>query len=176
MCSIETTPAIATERLRLRGLRVGDAERMAALANDPGVVRMTSSMPWPYDIAEARSFIERCAEHDSDRTRTFAIDHPGVGYIGTLGFSPSADGSELGYWLGREYWGQGFATEAATAALAWAKDVWKKRFIAARHYADNPRSGEVLVKAGFLYTGVVKRLYSTARGEDAPARMMVWLA
>ncbi len=176
MCCIETTPVIAAKRLRLRGLRAGDAERMAALANDPGVLRMTSSMPSPYDVDDARSFIARCAENDPERARTFAIDHAEAGYIGTLGFSPSAEGSELGYWLGRDYWGQGLATEAATAALSWARDVWKKKFVLAGHFADNSKSGEVLIKAGFLYTGVVKRMYSRARGEDAPSRMMVWLA
>jgi len=44
------------------------------------------------------------------------------------------------------------------------------------HFADNPASGRVLEKAGFLYTGEVQSRRSTARGAAAPTRMMVWLA
>jgi hypothetical protein len=48
--------------------------------------------------------------------------------------------------------------------------------VTAGHFADNPSSGSVLIKAGFLYTGVVKDLPSVARGKPARTRMMVWLA
>ena len=46
----------------------------------------------------------------------------------------------------------------------------------AGHFSDNPASGQVLCKLGFLYTGEVKLMASTARGAEVPARMMVWLA
>jgi RimJ/RimL family protein N-acetyltransferase len=46
----------------------------------------------------------------------------------------------------------------------------------AGHFADNDASGRVLVKAGFLYTGVVEHKASIARGEPVDTRMMVWLA
>ena len=82
----------------------------------------------------------------------------------------------MGYWIGRPYWGQGYATEAATAALAWAGAGWGKRLVVSGHFADNPASGRVLEKAGFLYTGVVEPRHSKARGEAAATRMMVWLA
>lgn len=176
MCCIETTPVIRTERLHLRAPRAKDADRIAQLANDRGVLRMTSSMPDPYGVEDARGFLDQIAGHDPSRERVFAIDHPEDGLIGMIGFAPSELGCELGYWLGRPYWGKGFATETARAALGWATDVWKRKVVVSGHFADNPKSGQVLIKTGFLYTGVVKRLYSRARGEDAPTRMMVWLA
>jgi hypothetical protein len=46
----------------------------------------------------------------------------------------------------------------------------------AGHFADNPASGQVLIKTGFLYTGDVTPRFSLGRGVDAPTRMMVWLA
>ena len=82
----------------------------------------------------------------------------------------------MGYWLGRPYWGQGLATEAASAALVWAGEGWRRRYLMAGHFADNPASGQVLCKTGFLYTGEVVPRHSLARGEAAPTRMMVWLA
>jgi RimJ/RimL family protein N-acetyltransferase len=83
---------------------------------------------------------------------------------------------EIGYWLGRPFWGRGYMTEAVDAALLWAGDGWGRRYLLAGHFADNPASGQVLVKAGFLYTGDVVPRFSMARGEEAPTRMMVWLA
>ena len=83
----------------------------------------------------------------------------------------------MGYWIGRPYWGQGYATEAAAGAVGWAgADAGASGWVVAGHFADNPASGRVLEKAGFLYTGVVAPQFSKARGAVAPTRMMVWLA
>jgi RimJ/RimL family protein N-acetyltransferase len=97
--------------------------------------------------------------------------------MGVLGVHPT-DGpaSELGYWIGRPFWGAGYMTEAVTAALDWARDSWGRRILASGHFADNDASGRVLAKAGFLYTGEVEPRFSVARGEEAATRMMVWLA
>jgi RimJ/RimL family protein N-acetyltransferase len=177
MIAIHVSPVIDTPRLRLRPPRRKDAGRIAGLANDPGVAKMTSRMPYPYGLADAEAFLARVSENDVTREAAFAIDHKDEGVIGMLGFHPNGDGrSELGYWLGRPYWGCGYATEAARAALDWAKGDWRRRLVVAGHFADNDASGRVLCKAGFLYTGEVKRLYSLARTADVPARMMIWLA
>jgi RimJ/RimL family protein N-acetyltransferase len=174
---IDQLDAITTERLRLREPRADDAEPLAALANDFDVARMTASMPFPYTRADAHEFIGRMAARDRAREAVFAIDHGREGPIGVLGFHPK-DGEppELGYWIGRPFWGRGLATEAVKAALAWADGAWAKRWVAAGHFADNPASGRVLGKAGFLYTGVVKPLFSRARDANVPSRMMVRLA
>ena len=52
----------------------------------------------------------------------------------------------------------------------------RKNVVVAGHFADNPASGRVLEKAGFLYTGETRPAFSCARGESADTRMMVWLA
>jgi RimJ/RimL family protein N-acetyltransferase len=62
-------------------------------------------------------------------------------------------------------------------ALKWVKRDWRRNVVVAGHFADNPASGQVLCKAGFLYTGDIERRPSVARGrDDVPTRMMVWLA
>src|SRR5688500_11155167 len=110
MIAVHVSPTIDTPRLRLRPARGKDAARMARLANDPGVAKMTSRMPYPYGLEDAETFLAQTCETDPDREAVFAIDHPHEGLIGMLGFHSNAEGrSELGYWLGRPYWGQGYA-------------------------------------------------------------------
>ena len=174
---IDQLEAITTERLRLREPRHDDAMPLAALANDFDVARMTTSMPFPYTRADADDFLERLAARDKSREAVFAIDHADEGPIGVIGFHPKEGAApEIGYWIGRPYWGRGLATEAVGAAVAWADRAWAQRWVIAGHFADNPASGRVLDKAGFLYTGIVKPLFSKARGAEAPTRMMVRLA
>jgi RimJ/RimL family protein N-acetyltransferase len=177
MCAIEIEPVIATARLRLRRPRKADAARIAGLANDFDIARMTSRVPHPYALADAEAWLAHAGAPEPGRQASFAIEHPDEGLVGLVAVYPNADGrSELGYWLGRPYWGQGYATEAAGAAVVWASAAWNRRAIFASHFQDNPASGAVLCKTGFLYTGEVKLTPSVARGEAATSRTMVWLA
>jgi RimJ/RimL family protein N-acetyltransferase len=165
---------LETARLKLRPAKAADAPRIAALINDPDVARMSTRIPHPYSLEDAESFLAQC---EAGEERVFAIEHEGA-LAGVIGFhGESALGPEVGYWLGRDYWGRGLATEAAGAALAWAGRDWGRRCLRSGHFADNPRSGQVLIKTGFLYTGEVEKRVSIARGgETVDCRMMVWLA
>lgn len=176
--STETRPVVATERLLLRAPVMADAPAVAELANDPGVARMTTSMPYPYGLADARDWLGKAERADPRDEAVFAIEHRQFGLIGMLVFDePAAGRMELGYWIGRPFWGRGYATEAASAALGWARAEWRRNVVWAGHFADNRASGQVLCKAGFLYTGdVVARPCAARGGEAVPTRMMVWLA
>jgi len=178
MCAIELEPVITTQRLRLRKPRRSDAAQLATYANDFDVARMTTAMPYPYGVEHAEGFLEKASEADPANEAVFVIDHPEHGAIGVLGFHAKDGGErEMGYWIGRPHWGEGFATEAAQGALVWAHRTWGRRYMRAGHFADNPASGQVLCKAGFLYTGDVELRSSVARGgQPTPTRMMVWLA
>ncbi len=169
---------LQTARLTLRAPARTDAARLAKLANDADVARMTTRIPYPYGLDDAESFLDRCGGLAEGM---FAIEHGEEGLIGMIGFQqldgPDALGPEVGYWIGRPYWGQGLATEAAGAVLKWAERDWGRRCVFSSHFADNPASASVLIKAGFLYTGQVERRRSAARGGQAvDTRMMVWLA
>jgi RimJ/RimL family protein N-acetyltransferase len=108
----------------------------------------------------------------------FVVEHRAFGVVGLLGFDRKrGSGTEIGYALGRPFWNRGYATEAVRAALRWAKHDWGRKVVVAGHFADNPASGQVLVKAGFLYTGKVEPRACNARGGELVAtRLMVWLA
>ena len=177
MCVIETTPRIETRRLTLRAPLMEDAPRLAELCNDFDISRMTSRMPWPYALGDAEDFIAGCAIADRRTDINFMIDHDDAGVVGGLGFFRNAeDALEVGYWIGKPFQGRGLASEALVGAMDWAARGWKKRVVSAAHFSDNPASGRVLCRAGFLYTGRVELRDSLARGETVPCRSMVWLA
>jgi len=113
MRPFEIQSVIETPSLRLRPPRLNDAGRLAKLLNDFEVARMTTSIPHPYGIEDAEQFLR-----DASR-ETFVVEHPDHGPIGTVGFSEGEGRrAELGYWIGKPYWGCGFATEAARAPWA----------------------------------------------------------
>jgi RimJ/RimL family protein N-acetyltransferase len=171
-------PEIEAPRLTLRGPQDTDAVRLAALANDMAICSMTTRMPYPYALDDARNFIQLARDGDPARDAAFVVELEDEGVVGAVGFHKpdSHQPVELGYWIGRPYWGRGVATAAATAALRWARTDWGRKAVFAGHYTDNDASAQVLIKSGFLYTGEVQKRYSRARGDVAPTRMMVWLA
>ena len=177
MCVIEPSPVLETRRLVLRSPQAQDVSRLAALANDAAIARMTLRMPHPFSTTDAEAFVINVAGQDPASARTFLIEHEDNGPVGVLGIFQDKDlAPEVGYWIGRPFWGRGYATEALDGAIAWASRTWKRRALVAGHFADNPASGRVLEKAGFLYTGEVRRGFSRARGADTDTRRMVWLA
>jgi RimJ/RimL family protein N-acetyltransferase len=177
MCKVEVTPVVSTERLVLRGPVRTDAEAIYRLASDFNVAGMTTSIPHPYRMEDAEAFLDRALDRDFEESPGFAIEHRNFGLVGMLGFKTDDPARpEIGYWLGRPYWNRGYMTEAVRGALKWARRDWRKSVVAAGHFADNPASGQVLVKAGFLYTGDVERLHCVARGTEVAVRRMVWLA
>ena len=168
---------VVTARLKLRRPQLGDVGALARLAADYAIASMTTRMPYPYQEGDARHFVSVVMAQDRKRENTFVVDHPDEGLIGAVGFHQTPDAwLEMGYWIGRPYWGQGYATEASRGALDWADKDWGRKVVIAGHFADNPASANVLVKSGFLYTGEVQQRHSRARGQIMPTRMMVWLA
>jgi RimJ/RimL family protein N-acetyltransferase len=176
MCAIEVTPVVSTERLILRGPVKTDAVALAHLLDDLNVAGMTSQIPHPYGMDDAEAWLAGSSRCDYVEAADFLIEHRNFGVVGGLSFM-QGDRPELGYWIGRPYWNRGYATEAVRGAMKWARRDWRRKVVVAGHFADNPASGQVLCKSGFLYTGDVERRPSRARGRnDVPTRMMVWLA
>lgn len=173
---IETTPRLETRRLTLRAPRLEDAPALAAFAGDLDVSRMTARMPHPYGLNDAHDWIAASAGQDPREETSFVVEHDDEGLVGAMGVFRGDEGAhEVGYWIAKPYWGRGYATEAVTALVGWAATAKRRRLLAAGHFEDNPASGAVLVKAGFLYTGVRTALYSRARNASAAVRRMVRL-
>ena len=163
----------AHPRSRPSGLACGplapaDAPRLAELANDFDVVKMTGGMPYPYTLADAEALRPpRRRDADPDREIHFAIELGGEGPVGCVGFYPhETPGPELGYWLGQPYWGRGDRQRDAGGDHAVGAGRLGPALRDRLPLPDNPASGAALIRAGFLYTGVVEPLPCNARGED----------
>lgn len=153
-----TIPTLTTERLTLRGFGATDADAVVALAGDRAVSRYLLQVPYPYPPELARAWI---ANHADTWSRgagaAWAIerrrDRRVIGTV-SLRWMPRHDRAELGYWLGKKFWGHGFAREAATAALGFAFEVLEVQRVYAQHLGGNDRSAAVLRAIGMTLEGV----------------------
>ena len=160
-----------TERLLLRPGWAEDAPALARAIADETVVRNLATAPWPFALEDAEAIL--AAPRDpampsfliTERTDS---DPRIVGACG-LGRRPSG-AVEMGYWIARQHWGKGFATEAGRALIDIARTLKLPR-LEASHFLDNPASGRVLEKLGFVPTGISAARYSCARGGEAIARI-----
>ncbi|MCL9983661.1 MAG: GNAT family N-acetyltransferase [Erythrobacter sp.] len=150
-----------TERLFLRPTFPEDWEAIfACIGSDEAIARNLARAPWPYGEDAARSFAEM---PQNLRLPHFLVTLPGTGVIGSAGMGENEGEPEIGYWIAREHWGRGFATEAASAVLRIARTLGHQR-LKAGHFIDNPASGRVLRKIGFQPTGRITARHSCARG------------
>jgi [ribosomal protein S5]-alanine N-acetyltransferase len=148
---------LSTERLLLRPFNSRDAGLVESLVNDELIYKTTLHIPYPYTIAMARAWI---ASHES-----VYLDLKGFCYacclkntgtlIGAISVTrpPKSSTGELGYWIGVDYWNQGYCTEAAQAIIRHAFTDQSFHKICGRHFKENVSSGRVLVKCGMNREG-----------------------
>ena len=152
-----------TERLLLRPSWPEDAGELHQAIADEGIVRNLARAPWPYTAEDAvRSATQ---EHDAHFPSFLMMlrTNGAPRLIGACGIGNLDGEPELGYWIGRPYWGLGFATEASRAVIEIAKTIGHKKLVAS-HFTDNPASGKVLRKLGFQSTGKTAQRHSNGRG------------
>ena len=154
-----------SERLFLRPGWPEDWQELFARIRDEDIVRNMVSAPWPYTIEDAREFSSRVQQTGLPHFFVTLPGKKGSDLIGCVGLSDLGAGIELGYWIARDYWGNGYATEASQAVLRLARALGHRRILAS-YFHDNPASGRVLEKAGFKPTGQNLRRFSLARGEQ----------
>jgi len=149
---------LETERLLLRLPEAADISHFVPLLQDFEVAKNLSRAPHPYTEDDACAFITHAARGwRTGEDLAFAIlRKKGSAYIGACGLHPSRDW-EFGYWLGKAFWGQGYATEAGARAVAYAFEERGADRLNACWYTDNPASGRVLEKLGFKRSGNASR-------------------
>jgi RimJ/RimL family protein N-acetyltransferase len=152
-----------TERLLLRPSWPEDAAELHRAIADEGIVRNLARAPWPYTAEDAVHSATQ--EHDAHFPSFLMMlrTNGAPRLIGACGIGKFNNDAELGYWIGRPYWGLGFATEASRAVVEIAKAIGHKKLIAS-HFTDNPASGNVLRKLGFQNTGKTAVRHSNGRG------------
>lgn len=157
-----------TQRLLLRPIWPEDAAALFAAVNDRAIVCNLAHAPWPYTPDDARDFASRAQDRLYPHFLLTRPGDTGQTVIGTCGLAALNGEAEIGYWIARDHWGQGYATEAARAVIANAWMLGHRRLIAS-HFIDNPASGAVLRRLGFRPTGITRPRFSAGRGHDAPA-------
>ena len=170
--TIQNFTPIRTERLLLRPLRADDAPALHRLVNDWAVVRNLSALPFPYPRQLADEWIASTVRQMDEGTGYhLAIAGPEegselVGCIGLrLDMTPRV--GNLGYWVGRRFWGHGVASEAAARLSRWALANLDLDRLEAHVAADNPASAAVLRRAGFREVGTGDAVF-LARGGHHP--------
>jgi RimJ/RimL family protein N-acetyltransferase len=163
---------LETERLWLRWPRAADAAAFVRLAGDPEVALKTASIPHPYEPRHADAAILRMREQNArgdglDLAITLKRQQSeAIGMMGVRGLDRGE--AMIGFWLGRPFWGRGFATEAASSFLHLIFGVTSLARIVSYALPSNAASLRVHEKLGFQHIGN-RACPAPARGGDVPA-------
>ena len=167
---------LTTQRLILRAPMLCDEQDVARILNDFDVVKNLAEVPFPFseEIFRAR-VVAGEQKRRAGETWPFAVTRAMDGaFIGMCGVDRLEAGIwEFGYWYGRPYWRQGYATEAARAVMRFAFEELDAMLLTAGWFVDNPASGRVLEKLGFVSSGTMQRHCISRNAEVASNRMLL---
>ena len=143
----------------LRALVPDDAVTLARLANDRDVwLNVRDRFPHPYSLADAEVWIASSSAHTPQTSFGIVVEGQAVGSISLMpGHDIERVSAEIGYWLGRPFWGRGIMTDAVRATTTYAFDELKLRRVFAVPFAHNAASSRVLEKAGYVLEGVMRQ-------------------
>ena len=167
---------LQTERIQLRPWREDDAESLFKYASDPEVGPRAG---WPphKNVEESLEVIRKFFLND----HTWAVVLKETGeLIGCVGYLPASlsnlkideDQCEVGYWIARPYWSKGICTEALQLVIGHCFNEKSSTVLWGDYFLDNPASGRVMEKCGFVDTGEVTRCPKLEVGSDRPVRVM----
>jgi len=160
--SVNEQPILQTERLVLRPLTLHDAPMLSRLAGRREIADTTISIPHPYSEEQARQWIAGFADLFAQGKvvvfgMTLKREASLAGTIGLRDIDAEHSQAELGFWVAVEYWGQGYATEAARAVIGFGFGQLGLNRIYAHHMVRNPASGRVLTKVGMKPEGLLRQ-------------------
>jgi [ribosomal protein S5]-alanine N-acetyltransferase len=151
---------LKTDRLILRAFKLSDAKIVQQKVGDKAIADTTLNIPYPYPDGLAEEWISsHQSKFESGEVITYAItlkdNDEIIGVIG-LKVEKKFNHAELGYWIDKNLWGNGYCTEAARAVVEYGFNKFGFHKIYAEHIARNPRSGKVMKKLGMKKEGLFK--------------------
>ena len=163
------TQKIITDRLILRRFTVNDAEDMFHnWANDSEV---TKYLRWPphLNVDVSRKLLNEWSSSYSDLAYyawaiTLKENHMVIGSIGIMDVSENDERGEIGYCIGKNWWGNGVMTEVLKAVISFGFHQVGFNRLEADHSINNPASGRVMQKAGMVYEGIAMQKYKANLG------------
>lgn len=158
---MSVTPTIRTARLLLGTFESGDAPDLQRMAGAREIADTTVAIPHPYGLDHALAWIaNQRRESVRGRATNFAIrllpGSPLIGCASLRDIDLEHLQAELGFWIGHQWWGQGYATEAAAAVIRFGFDTLGLNRICAHHMARNPAAGQVLLHVGMSREGLLR--------------------
>jgi RimJ/RimL family protein N-acetyltransferase len=149
----EASPCVLeTERLSLRRPTLADVKAIARLANDRRIAEHIRRLPHPYSQDHAIEFIRYTVAEPREIAFLVESNFAPIGAVSISMIEPEAP--DIGYWLGVEHWGRGFATEAARAVIDYFFAEFDREHLFACARVANPTSRNILEKCGFQWSGV----------------------
>lgn len=152
--SLGNHPEITTERLLLRPLLPADAKDVQRLAGDEAISRDALNIPHPFEDGMAEAWVSGLGEDSA----VFAVTLKSSGrFIGVAGLTAHKKDlkAEIAYWVGREFWGGGFASEAARAVLDYGFTEMNLNRIFGNCLSRNAGSARVMQKIGMKKEGTL---------------------
>ena len=151
---------ITTERLVLKKLQPQDRQWLVSQIGDWQVAKWLSHLPYPYTENDAENFLQIVGQQPLNLS--IFNNNTLIGGVGLT--SEDQCDCQLGYWLGKEHWGRGYATEAAQGLLQYATQQLGLNKIKASYIRGNSQSVKVLSKLGFKPIGE-SQIYCRPRRE-----------
>ena len=163
------TQKLETERLILRKFKEEDAVDM--FNNWASDSEVTKYLTWPaHSSIEVSKQITKLwiADYSNIECYQWAIELKDIGEvigrIGLVDIDNNNENCEIGYCMGKAFWGKGIMTEAFSELINFLfKEIGFQR-ITARHDVDNPASGQVMEKCGLKYEGTLRKILKNNKG------------
>lgn len=165
-----------TDRILLRPWRESDAEALFKYASDPDVGPRAG---WPPHKSVEESLQIICTVFNTPTMWAVELKETGEA-IGCVGYLPASvsnlqipdDQCEVGYWIGKPYWGRGICTEALRLVIDYCFNVKHFTILWGDFFPSNPASGRVMTKCGFVDTGREVVCPNLEIGSDQPVRVL----
>lgn len=165
-----------TDRILLRSWQESDAEALYKYASDP-IVGERAGWPPHQSVEESLEIIRTVFQNDTTWAIVLKETSEAIGAMGYMPVCelnlPARPGEPLvGYWVGKPYWNQGICTEALQLMLDYIRKETTYTSLICSHFIDNPASGRVMEKCGFLPTGETAMDDLLHSGENRPMRVL----
>ena len=137
---------IKTERLNLKKIDKKDLNNLVSCLNNWNVVKWLVNVPYPYTLNDAEKWLDKSSKEEL--ALNIYLKSILIGGI-TIDKRTSVKNSVLGYWLGEEYWGRGYAMEACNSIISYFFSNHSENKLYASHMLKNDKSKKILLNLGF---------------------------
>ena len=165
-----------TSRLVFRHWRDDDAEALFPYASDPEVGPRAG---WPphKSVEDSLEAIHKYFSGESVWAIVLKETGEIIGCVGyhtpkTSNMNLEPDEVEVGSWVARPYWNQGFSSEALGRVIEYCRELGTLSTVYGEHFIDNPASGRMMEKLGFVDTGIRKTCPALEVGADKEVRVL----